>query len=586
MADFPAVLTNVTPGVTEIKAKHINNLEAKVGIDGSEVVTSLDYLLKNPVSIDPGHKHTLINSASDVTATAAEVNLLDLTGLTAGLVLRATGAATAAWGAIQAGDLPASIDAAKIADGSVSNAEFQCLNGVTSALQTQLDTKAPFASPVFTGNVGIGASSFGTSADKVLALLNGTAPSTSPADTVQLWAADRGATAGKAGLHIRAEDGTSHVFSDRVGIGTLSPESPFHSSFTVDTNLVTSSDFDEPTAIGRKTTLNTSGSSTINSSNLYGAGDYSELRINNTDDWSKLWLANCSRYSYKGNTGKFGVIMDTSSVVEVDTTATVSSIYGIYNSVKLLNSGAVTAMAGTYSRAMVSPITAVTATASAIYGGYAMATGQAAVAGSGIAMTTAYGFAGTISLTATASGATSALTTAYGIQTTITCSASGGGTATITNAYGFYYKEGSSTGTITNLYGVYIEEPTHGSALNYALYSAGGKNYFGGNILLGGTSVLGASAAKVLGIASGAAPSSAPADCAQLWVEDINAAAGKASFHMMAESGTGKLIVAGVLMKSDTGDPSQVHEGLLCINTNDNNVKIYADGGWRQLAAW
>lgn len=36
----------------------------------------------------------------------------------------------------------AAIDATKIADGSVSNAEFQYLDGVTSAIQTQLNTKA------------------------------------------------------------------------------------------------------------------------------------------------------------------------------------------------------------------------------------------------------------------------------------------------------------------------------------------------------------------------------------------------------------------------------------------------------------
>jgi hypothetical protein len=43
---------------------------------------------------------------------------------------------------IAAGDLPTGIDAAKIADGTVSNAEFQYLNGVTSAIQTQLNGKA------------------------------------------------------------------------------------------------------------------------------------------------------------------------------------------------------------------------------------------------------------------------------------------------------------------------------------------------------------------------------------------------------------------------------------------------------------
>lgn len=37
--------------------------------------------------------------------------------------------------------------------GDVSNTELQYLNGVTSAIQTQIDTKAPLASPTFTGTV-------------------------------------------------------------------------------------------------------------------------------------------------------------------------------------------------------------------------------------------------------------------------------------------------------------------------------------------------------------------------------------------------------------------------------------------------
>lgn len=43
---------------------------------------------------------------------------------------------------IAAGDIPTGVDAAKVADGSVSNAEFQRLNGVTSDIQTQIDGKA------------------------------------------------------------------------------------------------------------------------------------------------------------------------------------------------------------------------------------------------------------------------------------------------------------------------------------------------------------------------------------------------------------------------------------------------------------
>lgn len=43
MADYPIDLTNAVPEVTPIMAKHINNLEAKVGTDDSPVATSLDY---------------------------------------------------------------------------------------------------------------------------------------------------------------------------------------------------------------------------------------------------------------------------------------------------------------------------------------------------------------------------------------------------------------------------------------------------------------------------------------------------------------------------------------------------------------
>lgn len=50
--------------------------EAKIGVDSSAETTSLDYLVTNPLSEDPGHTHTLADGAVDVTATAAEVDLL------------------------------------------------------------------------------------------------------------------------------------------------------------------------------------------------------------------------------------------------------------------------------------------------------------------------------------------------------------------------------------------------------------------------------------------------------------------------------------------------------------------------------
>lgn len=100
------------------------------------------------------------------------------------------------------------------------------------------------------------------------------------------------------------------------------------------------------------------------------------------------------------------------------------------------------------------------------------------------------------------------------------------------------------------------------------------------------TATFGTSAAKVFGIASGTAPTTAPADMVQMWSGDIGGVAGKASLLMMSESGTGVQTVVGMITKTDTGDPTQVHEGLMCINAFDNNVKLYAEGAWRQLATW
>jgi hypothetical protein len=60
----------------------------------------------------------------------------------AGQVLRHNGSGAWLNSAIQPGDLPATINAAKIGDGTVSNAEFQALGNVTGDLQTQLNNKA------------------------------------------------------------------------------------------------------------------------------------------------------------------------------------------------------------------------------------------------------------------------------------------------------------------------------------------------------------------------------------------------------------------------------------------------------------
>lgn len=60
---------------------------------------------------------------------------------TTGNYLKATTGVGVSFGGILAADLPTSISAAKIADGSVSDTKFQYLSGVTSDIQTQLNSK-------------------------------------------------------------------------------------------------------------------------------------------------------------------------------------------------------------------------------------------------------------------------------------------------------------------------------------------------------------------------------------------------------------------------------------------------------------
>ena len=68
---------------------------------------------------------------------------LGLSGTNSGdQTITLTGAVTGSGTGSFATTLASGVDAAKIADGSVSNAEFQRLDGVTSAIQTQIDGKA------------------------------------------------------------------------------------------------------------------------------------------------------------------------------------------------------------------------------------------------------------------------------------------------------------------------------------------------------------------------------------------------------------------------------------------------------------
>lgn len=123
----------------------VNDLQDKVGIDNSTDATSLDYKVSNTSSSNPGHKHTLANGATDVTASATELNYVD--GVTSPIQTQLnakqatiTGGATT----IDTEDLTVSRalvsdSSGKVAVATTTSTEIGYVNGVTSAIQTQLN---------------------------------------------------------------------------------------------------------------------------------------------------------------------------------------------------------------------------------------------------------------------------------------------------------------------------------------------------------------------------------------------------------------------------------------------------------------
>lgn len=89
---------------------------------------------------------------------------------------------------IAAGDLPTGIDAAKIADGTVSNSEFQFLNGVTSAIQSQLDGKVTSGTNGSLTSLSIQ----GTNGNGHIHLKHQSADPNTPASTTSLWSDSAG----------------------------------------------------------------------------------------------------------------------------------------------------------------------------------------------------------------------------------------------------------------------------------------------------------------------------------------------------------------------------------------------------------
>lgn len=147
-----AVLTNKTIDADQNTLSNIDNADIKVGAaidaakiaDGSVSNTEFQYLdgvtsaiqtqLNAKASSSLTNAHILVGNGGVATDTA----------ISGDISLDSSGVVAISTGVIVDSDINASaaIDASKIANGTVSNTEFQYLDGVTSAIQTQINTKA------------------------------------------------------------------------------------------------------------------------------------------------------------------------------------------------------------------------------------------------------------------------------------------------------------------------------------------------------------------------------------------------------------------------------------------------------------
>lgn len=118
--NYPGSLDSYTTkqdNIDTVSASHINDLqdavvalETKVGADSSAVTTSIDYLLKNTSSVDPGHHHT------DTSIDSLAFSKLTFSGLTAGYALFADSATSATFRQIQESDIADGTIYPRIAD--------------------------------------------------------------------------------------------------------------------------------------------------------------------------------------------------------------------------------------------------------------------------------------------------------------------------------------------------------------------------------------------------------------------------------------------------------------------------------------
>ena len=138
-------------GTTTIQ--HFDNANWVVGsvislhFDGAVTLTN------NAGGLSGNQANILLSGDANFTTATGDILTFLLHDSTSWQEISRNSVASIANNSITNAKLATGIDAVKLADGSVTNAEFQYINSLTNNAQTQISAKAPTASPTFTGTV-------------------------------------------------------------------------------------------------------------------------------------------------------------------------------------------------------------------------------------------------------------------------------------------------------------------------------------------------------------------------------------------------------------------------------------------------
>jgi hypothetical protein len=156
-------LLNTSPASDDMFLVYDDDASALKKVAYSDVHTGVANMAANTVKVRDANS---TGAPSDKAVGDTQLLIGDGTGFTAAslsgdVTMANTGAVTIANTAVENAMVATGIDAAKLADGTVSNAEFQYINSLSSNAQTQLDAKV-----AKTGATGSGILPVGTTAQR------------------------------------------------------------------------------------------------------------------------------------------------------------------------------------------------------------------------------------------------------------------------------------------------------------------------------------------------------------------------------------------------------------------------------------